>query len=108
MEIREAQLRVAELLARIDEKMEKPRAHEDTYTSLLHLIEEIGEICRVLLNQRTGRREKGNLGEELADSLVMLLQLANCCGVDLESELEIKIETLKQRFGVGDEKKVFD
>ncbi len=99
MKIKEAQSEIARLLARIDEKMGKVHAHEDVSISLLHLIEEIGEVSRILLNERIGRKEEGNLGEELADSLAMLLQLANCCGVDLETELKIKMEKLKQRFG---------
>ena len=62
-------------------------------TNLAQLVEEVGEVARVISRQygdqsfKEGERDL-DLGEELADVLFVVLCLANQTGVDLTEALE--------------------
>ena len=70
-------------------------------TNMAVLTEEVGELARVMArkygDQSFKPGEKGNLGEEMADILWVLLCLANQTGVDLTEELQKSIEKKTQR-----------
>ena len=72
-------------------------------TNMAVLIEEVGELARVMArkygDQSFKEGEKDNLGEEMADVLWVLLCLANQTGIDLTEELKKSIEkkTLRDR-----------
>lgn len=62
-------------------------------TNLAQLVEEVGELARIL-SRTYGEQsfkagdDKGDLGDEMADVLFVLLCLANQTGVDLTQALE--------------------
>ena len=70
-------------------------------TNMTVLIEEVGELARVMArkygDQSFKPGEKENLGEEMADVLWVLLCLANQTGVDLNEELLKSIEKKTRR-----------
>ena len=65
-------------------------------TNMTVLIEEVGELARVMArkygDQSFKPGEKDNLGEEMADVLWVLICLANQTGVDLTEELQKSIQ----------------
>ena len=60
-----------------------------------HLVEEIGEVARELRKQDKSKEETGL---EIADSVFLLLKLANEEGIDLEEKLDKKIKEIEDRF----------
>ena len=70
-------------------------------TNMAVLMEEVGELARVMArkygDQSFKPGEKENLGEEMADVLWVLLCLANQTGVDLTEELKKSIEKKTKR-----------
>jgi len=82
------------------EERDWKRPSSDT---LIHLIEEIGEVGRNILIMKDygGSHTKDkptNLEEELADVLYLLLKLANENDVDLQNALLTKIEKIREKF----------
>ncbi|GAA6755044.1 MAG: nucleotide pyrophosphohydrolase [Thermus sp.] len=68
---------------------------------LARLAEELGEVARVLAH-RHGKKPKpgeaeGDLGEELADLLFVLISLANREGIDLEEAFRKAMEKYQKR-----------
>jgi len=66
--------------------------------AFLHLIEEVGEVARVLLHKETKRgkfkntTEAGNLEDEVADIFWQTLKLASYLDIDLEKAFINKLE----------------
>lgn len=74
--------------------------NELTNTALL--MEEVGELARVMARRYGEQSEKENesekdLGEEMADVMFVLICLANQCGVNLEVALQKSIEKKTNR-----------
>ncbi|MEO9965590.1 MAG: nucleotide pyrophosphohydrolase [Reichenbachiella sp.] len=71
-------------------------------TNLAVLTEEVGELARII-SRKYGdqsfkdKEEDGDLGDEMADVLWVLLCLANQTGVDLTKALEKNIKKKTQR-----------
>ncbi|MFM7116608.1 MAG: nucleotide pyrophosphohydrolase [Planctomycetota bacterium] len=71
-------------------------------TNLAQLVEEVGEVARVLSRTygeqsfKTGEPRK-ELADELADVLFVLICLANQTGVDLTAALEANLQKKTQR-----------
>lgn len=71
-------------------------------TNLAQLVEEVGEVARVLSRTygeqsfKTGESRK-ELADELADVLFVLICLANQTGVDLTAALEANLQKKTQR-----------
>jgi NTP pyrophosphatase (non-canonical NTP hydrolase) len=71
-------------------------------TNLAQLVEEVGEVARVLSRTygeqsfKTGEPRK-ELADELADVLFVLICLANQTGVDLTAALEANLKKKTQR-----------
>jgi len=66
-------------------------------TNMSLLMEEVGELARIIARKYGEQSSKpgddpGNLGDELADVLFVLLCLANQTGVDLESSFQQNLE----------------
>jgi len=73
----------------------------DVMTNLAVLMEETGELARVI-SRKYGEQsfkegEKDNLDEELADVLWVLICIANQTGVDLNEALKQSIEKKTKR-----------
>lgn len=75
------------------------KAKHDSDTTIIHLVEEFGEIARELYNQKSGRAKfnKKNLEGELADMYLLLAQLAETQGIRIETAVTEKIKELKER-----------
>lgn len=70
-------------------------------TNMACLTEEVGELARIIArtygDQSFKAGERGDLGEELADVLWVLLCLANQTGVDLTAALRASLRKKTQR-----------
>ena len=73
----------------------------------VHLVEELGEIGRHI-NYEEGYKEKGKnspdinrkeLEREVAQTLMLLLQLANHYKIDLEKSFAGELKIMEKRFG---------
>ncbi len=99
MEIREAQKIIKDYLEEIGyTKIETTPTH-----AFLHLVEEVGEVSRILLHKNTNRdslhntTEIGELEDEVADIFWQTLKLASYLGIDLESSFLKKYEKNKAK-----------
>ena len=69
----------------------------------MHLIEEVGEVSRVLLHKETKRgiftnsTDPGNIEDEVADILWQTLKLASYLDMDLEQAFTKKLEKNKNK-----------
>lgn len=65
------------------------------------LIEEVGEVARIIArtfgDQKAKPGEKGELADELADVLWVVMALANQTGVDLTKAFSANLEKKTQR-----------
>jgi NTP pyrophosphatase (non-canonical NTP hydrolase) len=73
-------------------------------TNLAQLVEEVGEVARILSRTYGDQSFKAsdrehNLADELADVLFVLICLANQTGVDLTAALERNLEKKTHRDG---------
>ncbi len=99
MQIKELQKGVKDLIAKIDSKF---AGQHDADTTLVHLLEELGELSAQMYNKKIGR-EKVNrelLESGFCDCIILLLQLASNYDVDVESAINTKLEKVKKRFNV--------
>lgn len=101
MEIKELQSLTAELIDKIDSKM---KFKHDADITFVHLLEEIGEIAREIVNKKGIKRKAlegtNKMEGEFADVIIMLMQLANNYDIDIEKAVKEKIKCLKERHGV--------
>lgn len=97
MNLQEFQKKATAIVKKLDGKQ---GITHDSGMVLLHLVEEFGEIARELYNEKSGRDniDKDNLGQEIADVIILLAQLANCYNLDLEEILEKKLKILEERY----------
>jgi NTP pyrophosphatase (non-canonical NTP hydrolase) len=70
---------------------------------LIHLMEELGEVARNVLNMKNygGKHDtnaKENMEEELGDVLWLLLKLSNEVKIDLEKSFEKVIEKNSEKY----------
>ena len=74
---------------------------------LVHLVEELGEICRYINFEECYKKEeigsnpnisKEELKREFAHVFMLFLQLANHYGIDLEKAFEEELEIMRKRF----------
>ena len=71
-------------------------------TNTTILMEEVGEVARIVsreYGEQSWKKdaEKGDLGDEMADVLFVLICLANQTGIDLESALKKNLEKKTNR-----------
>ena len=99
MDLKEFQTKTKELVEKIDAKT---KGSHDVDTTVVHLLEELGEIARQLFNEKIGRDklDKENLSDEIADCMLLLTQLANNFDINIETSIENKIKKLQERFKV--------
>ena len=97
MELNEFQRRTSEMIGQIDKKAGR---NHDVDLTIVHLVEELGEIARIIYNEKTKRVpvSKDAIGGEFIDSLMLLSHLATKFDVDLQQATEKKMEELKKRF----------
>ena len=102
-DIKELQTDIRTLVEQINSK------HNHSHPELishLKVIEELGEITKVLLSTQIKSRKNDKLdkavvaqemGEEIADAIIALLSLANDFNVDMSDIILGKLEKHKQR-----------
>ena len=71
-------------------------------TNMAMLTEEVGEVARIISREYGEQSykkgsEKGNLGDELADVLFVLICLANQTGIDLTDALSKNLDKKTKR-----------
>ena len=91
MEIKEAQARVDQWITTVGVR------YFSELTNMAILTEEVGELARIMARRYGDQSFKkgedaGDLGDEMADVLWVLICLANQTGVDLERALEKNLE----------------
>lgn len=69
---------------------------------LARLTEEVGELARVLMHRYGGKKPKegepeGDVGEEIADAMFVLICMANSMNVDLDEAFEAVMAKYRQR-----------
>ena len=74
----------------------------DELTNMAQLAEEVGEVARIIARRYGEQSEKesdkaGDLGEELADVIFVVLCLANQTGVDLQQAFDKKMKIKSER-----------
>ena len=84
----------------VNEIDKQRKGKHDIDTTIIHIMEEIGEIAREIYSEKIGRAELDikNLRGEFADVYMLLAHLANHLSIDLENSIKEKIEELKKRF----------
>lgn len=99
MNIRELQKEVFLLIAKVDSQS---NSNHDADTTLIHLLEELGELSTQIYNNKTGREPVNRelLESGFCDCIVMLLQLASNYDVDVEKAIQKKLIKVKQRFNI--------
>ena len=77
-------------------------------TNMAILTEEVGEVARIISrtygDQSFKKSDKGNLADELADVLFVLICLANQTGVDLDKALEQNLKKKTNRDAIRHKK----
>lgn len=87
----------------IDMEKERGFSHEGIVEQSLLLVEEVGELCKVIRKHHTtmgvdvNKQYDFDAAGEIADVLIMLNAVANRLGIDMEKALRDKEEQNKQR-----------
>lgn len=99
MEIKEYQEKIRELIRNIDSKT---GANHDSNLTIIHVMEEFGEVARQVFNEKSRRDKlnKENLSEEISDTIMLLVQLATTYGIDIEKAMAGKYDELRKRYNV--------
>lgn len=65
----------------------------------IHLMEEAGELAQQIMNKKLKRREIDlqNLGEEISDCMILLMNLAKIHNIDLEKAVLDKIKEVENK-----------
>ncbi len=71
----------------------------DTDTTLIHIMEEMGELAREIYNEKSHRAEfsKKNLAGEIADIYLLTAHLASTKGIKVSEAVAEKIKVLNER-----------
>lgn len=99
----ESELTIAEAQARVDQWIRTIGVrYFDPLTNLAQLVEEVGEVARVLSRTHGEQSRKSgetlaDLSDELADVLFVLICLANQSGIDLSAALNRNLAKKSQR-----------
>jgi NTP pyrophosphatase (non-canonical NTP hydrolase) len=87
-----------QILERISEISNLPNRKQHTkQTALIHLVEEIGEVAKQVMNEyhRPEKFDKENLGEELADVMAFIVLLSELYEIDISKEMEKSIKKVE-------------
>lgn len=96
MELKEIEKKAIET---VKERLNKKEIEPNIDLTMTHLMEEIGEIAQQINNKKLKRKEQdlNNLGEEISDSIILLMYLAHQHDINLEHALLNKIEEIKNK-----------
>jgi len=81
---------------------QKTGRNPDDSATVIHLMEEVGELAREIYNDKSGRDklDKENLADELADVFILLSCIGDIYDIDLEDAVIRKIEKDSKKIGV--------
>ncbi|MDB0037746.1 nucleotide pyrophosphohydrolase [bacterium] len=96
MEIKDAQIIVDDWIKEFGVR------YFDEMTNMAMLMEEVGEVARIMARRYGEQNEKESdknkdLGDEMADVMFVLICLANQTGVDLEEALKKNLDKKTKR-----------
>ena len=96
MDIKEFQKKCSDVVDKIDKKYGIDRNPQLAFTQL---VEEIGELAKDinLPKLRNKKPDKENLEGEFADVFLLLANIAEMHGIDIENAVHNKIRELKER-----------
>ena len=96
MEINELQERAVEA---VKQRLTKLGVDYNEELGMLHLIEEVGELARQIVNKKLKRKEidTNNVGEEIADCMILLMSLGDYYNLNLDKFILDKIEDIKNK-----------
>lgn len=96
MDIKEFQKECVDIVNKVDAKL---KINHNSEVTVMHLIEEFGEVVRQVINPKLNRDNvnKENLGEEIADIILLTSKLADNYDINIEEAVKYKIKKLKQR-----------
>ncbi|MFH1425375.1 MAG: MazG nucleotide pyrophosphohydrolase domain-containing protein [archaeon] len=96
MEFKEIQQKA---VGAVKERLERKEISWDDEILIIHLMEESGELAAQIMNRKLKRREMDikNIGEEIADCIIILMNLAEVHEIDLEKYLLNKIEDVRNK-----------
>lgn len=98
MSFKSAQREVDEWISRFEEGYFAP------LPMLARLTEEVGELARAVMHHHGGKKPKpgedqGDIGEEIADAMFVLICLANSLEIDLDEKFGAMMEKYRTRDG---------
>lgn len=99
----DGELTIAEAQRRVDEWIQTIGVrYFGELTNLAQLVEEVGEVARILSRTCGEQSSKpgeplGELGDELADVLFVVICLANQSGIDLQAALRRNLQKKTRR-----------
>jgi NTP pyrophosphatase (non-canonical NTP hydrolase) len=96
MEIKELQKKADEDIDKIDKKVNVEHNLENT---ILHLIEEVGELIAEIgkVKYRNQNIDMENLKDEIADVILFLCKIANIYNINIQDAINKKFEKLEKR-----------
>ncbi len=99
MEVKELQNKADEIIKIMDRTL---GINHDADKTIIHILEELGEIARQInnVNIRKIEQDKENLEEEIADVIILTIRLANIYNLDIEKAIINKIKKLKARYNL--------
>ncbi len=91
MDTEELQKRCVEFAAEFNKRTNRK---VDKDSALMHLMEEVGEVAAEVFSEKSGRSklDKEHLGGELADVFIVLSEIGNFYGIDIEDAVLDKIK----------------
>ena len=98
MSFADAQREVDQWISQFEEGYFPPLA------MLARLTEEVGELSRALMHHFGGKKPKaneelGDIGEEIADAMFVLICLANSQNIDLDEAFDRMMRKIRERDG---------
>jgi NTP pyrophosphatase (non-canonical NTP hydrolase) len=96
MNIEEFQQKAVET---VKNRLKKKGLEPDIDLSIMHLTEELGELVSQRMNTKLKRRETDlkNIGEEIADCIIMLAMLAEQYNINISKVLPEKLEEINNK-----------
>jgi NTP pyrophosphatase (non-canonical NTP hydrolase) len=100
METSELQNEANKIIESVDKKLNANHNEENT---IIHLLEELGEVARQINNKNIRKiaQDRQNIEEELADVQMFIMRLATINNINIENAIINKIKKLKERYNLN-------
>ena len=96
MELNKIQNKAIEV---VKARCKRRNVERDADILMIHLMEESGELAKQIINKKLKGKEIDlkNIGEEVSDCIIILMNLADYYKIDLEKVLTEKIEGINKK-----------